>query len=184
MRNAKCGIGFASLHYANKEYINKKYLTSFGNKYTHVVGAINTLRARNTNIVCLRQGKEHTKMAKQLNISNTTLSFRIQNSEFRIYIKRVSLDERRRKRKKPRGCCTDVLRPDGFSCFSKYFAKITRFTITLYLIYSSTAIIRVSIPQPSLPVKSAFSLCRFAQRNRGCGIRVKWYPYSHGNFHR
>ena len=46
-----------------------------------------------TNTLCLRYGKEHTKIAKQLNISNTTLSFRIPTSEFRIYIKRVYLDE-------------------------------------------------------------------------------------------
>ena len=55
MRNAKCGIGFVSFHYTHKEYINKKYLTRFGNKYTHVVGARNTLRARNTNTsVCVK----------------------------------------------------------------------------------------------------------------------------------
>ena len=39
----------------HKEYINKKYLTAFGNKYTHFVGARNTLRARNTNTsVCVK----------------------------------------------------------------------------------------------------------------------------------
>ena len=43
------------LRYTHKEYINKKYLTTFGNKYTHLVGARNTLRARNTNTsVCVK----------------------------------------------------------------------------------------------------------------------------------
>ena len=33
-------------------------------------------------------------------------------------------------KEKTRGVAVvDLLRPDGFSCFSKYFAKLTRFTL-------------------------------------------------------
>ena len=58
--NAKCKIQNVKLtsfrlRSTYKEYINKKYLTTFGKKYTHVVGARNTLQARNTNIsVCVK----------------------------------------------------------------------------------------------------------------------------------
>ena len=53
MRNVE--LASFRLHSTHKEYINKKYLTTFGNKYTHVVGARNTLRARNTNTsVCVK----------------------------------------------------------------------------------------------------------------------------------